>query len=116
MSEQHLLWVIAGLGFALHFVGRYGEYRRAVEKVWPWAYVAQDPPAWVGAVIGTVIAVLVLPDIEAVLAAFQLPAQLVEKVRLAWRLLYFCAGYAGSSVIAKVPGMLFPGLSNPTQR
>ena len=116
MTEAHLLWLIAGLGFALHFVSRYGEYRRAVAKVWPWTYVGQDPPAWVGAVIGTLIAVLILPDIEAVLGAFALPPTLVDKIKLAWRVLYFCAGYAGSSVVAKIPGMIFPGLSNPTQR
>lgn len=116
MAEQHLLWSIAGLGFLLHVNGRYIEYRRAVAKVWPWTYIAQDPPAWVGAVIGTLIAILILPDVEAVLTAFALPAQLVEKIKLAWRVLYFCAGYAGSSIIAKVPGMIFPGLANPTQR
>ena len=110
------LYVIAFLGFVLHFVGRWGEYTRAVAKVSPWAYVMQDPPAWIAAVIGAVIAVMLVPDVSAVMVAMEVPQALHDKMLSAARLVYFLAGYAGSSIVAKVPGWIFPAVSRPDQR
>ena len=110
------LYLIAFLGFALHFTGRYGEYWRAVEKIWPWHYVLRDPPAWIGAVLGTLIAILLMADIAALIAIAQVEPALRDKLLGAMRLLYFLAGYGGSSIVAKLPGLILPKFSNPTQR
>lgn len=110
------LHIIAGLGFLLHLTMRWGEYRRAIEKVSLWAYVMQDPPAWIAAVVGTVIAVMLVPDISAILAAYEVPASLTDKVMAAARLIYFLAGYAGSSLVAKLPGLILPDRAHPERR
>lgn len=110
------LYVIALLGFLLHLLMRWGEYRRGVEKLGLWAYVAQDPAAWGAAVVGTVIAVMLVPDISAIMAAYQVPQSIHDKVQAAARLIYFTAGYMGSSLVAKLPGLVFPGLGHPDRR
>lgn len=110
------LHIIAVLGFLLHLVMRWGEYRRAVEKVALWSYVMQDPPAWIAAVVGTLIAVMLVPDISAVMAAYDVPASLSDKVAAAARLIYFLAGYAGSSLVAKLPGLILPDRAHPDRR
>lgn len=116
MHDQAWLNVIAILGFATHFVTRWGEYRRAAEKIGPIDYVMADPPAWIAAGLGTLSAVLIVPDIGAVLATFQIPAPLYDKLLAAMRFVYWIAGYFGSSLLAKAPGMLFPSIANPTHR
>lgn len=110
------LHIIATLGFLLHLTMRWSEYHRAVEKIALWHYVRQDPPAWIAAVIGTVIAVMLVPDISAILAAYEVPASLTDKVMVATRLIYFLAGYVGSSFVAKLPGLILPDRSHPEKR
>lgn len=110
------LHLIAVLGFVLHVLTRWGEYRRAVDKVGLWAYIRQDPPAWAAAVVGTAIAIMLVPDISAIMAAYEVPASLRDKVEAAARLIYFTAGYMGSSLVAKLPGLILPDRAHPDRR
>ena len=40
---------MGGLGIALHFLGRWGEHWRTVQKINAWHYVRMDPPGWLAA-------------------------------------------------------------------
>jgi len=85
-------------GFALHFLGRYGEYWRTTEKVSPVVYVSQDWPGWLSAAIGTAATLLVLPELAPALG------MQVSMTNLG----ALTAGYMGSSLAGKLPS-LFTG-------
>lgn len=101
---MNTMWTLALLGFAMHFFSRYGEYIRAVEKVNMIRYVVADWVAWTSAIIGTAAAVLLLPTIGPAIGLMANDAG------------YFVAGYMGSSLTAKLPGLLAPKVANPDQR
>lgn len=46
--------LMGGLGIALHFLGRWGEHWRTVQKINAWHYVQLDPPGWLAAAAGSV--------------------------------------------------------------
>lgn len=87
-----------GAGFALHFLGRYGEHWRTVGKVGPVEYVRNDPIGWTAATLGTVILGLAYPDIAPILG--------VQPDALGGALI---AGYSASSLTAKLPGLASKG-------
>ena len=97
-------WILAALGFAMHFLARYGEYRRSVDKVGIIEYVVADWIAWISAVIGATASVLMLPTIGPALGLMANDAG------------YFVIGYMGSSLAAKLPGLLAPKVANSDQR
>ena len=113
MTELH---VIAFHGLLLHVVSCWREYCRGVARVTPWAYVRQDVPAWLAALIGTIIAVMLLRDVAAILTALQVTLGIRDALVNATRLLDLTAGYMGSSWEAKLPGIILPRISSPQQR
>jgi hypothetical protein len=88
-------------GLALHFLGRFGEACR-VQKVGPFAYLRQDIPGWLSAIIGSLVCMLLLPDLP---AALGIVAPDIEGSGL-MKLLALTAGYMGSSIAAKVPALV----------
>lgn len=92
--------VMAGLGFLLHFLGRWAEYWRTGGKVGPAEYVRQDPPGWAFATIATVAAYLVLPEIGGLLGAPSITTTPGGAL---------AASYMASSLGAKLPAILGRG-------
>jgi hypothetical protein len=97
------LILLAVGGLLLHFLGRYGEYWRSTAKVGPWAYIVQDPPGWLSAIVGTAICMLLLQDLPTLLG---IPPEFSGGSLL--RIAAVTSGYMGSSLAAKVPA-LFTG-------
>ncbi len=64
MMDFLILTLCAGLGFVLHLTTSWGEQYRTVAPVSLWAYVRQDPPGWLGAVAGSLIAFAGLPVLD----------------------------------------------------
>ena len=97
MSGLNITLCLCGL--LLHYLGRWGEARRT-QKVGPFAYLSQDIPGWLSAVIGSLVCMLLLPQLPAILG---LPdgsgAGLLNVLALT-------AGYMGSSIAAKVPAIV----------
>lgn len=87
--------VLCALGFGLHFLSRWAEFWKAVEKIGPWAYVKLDAPGWAAALLATVAAYLVLPEAPSIMGS---AAGLTP-------LGAFTAGYMGSSIGAKLPAL-----------
>jgi hypothetical protein len=83
-------------GFALHFLGRYGEHLRVAGKITPLAYVLQDPTGWASALIGTAVTMVALPELGPLLG---LKAEATPLTSL-------FVGYVGSSLSAKLPALL----------
>ena len=92
LAEWHLVGMMVA-GFVLHFLGRWGEYWRAHEKLGPVAYIRQDPPAWISAVIGAAAFYIALPELGPVLGVQ------AAGVTPLWSL---AAGYIGSSMAPKL--------------
>lgn len=90
-------------GLLLHFLGRYGEFWRTGEHVWPHTYVAQDLPGWLFALVATGVCMLLLPDLPKILG---MPASFDAGNSGLMRVLAFTAGYMGSSIAAKVPAWI----------
>lgn len=88
--------LMAVLGLAMHFLSRYSEYFRTNSRISPRAYLNLDPPGWISAVIGAVVTVILLPELGPVVG---LSATLSG---------CFVAGYMGSSLAAKLPGIFAP--------
>lgn len=98
------MYVMAALGFALHVLKRWNEYRRAVEPVGIFKYIAQDPVAWTSSIVGTVAAALMLPEIGPSLGLAANKAG------------FFVVGYSASSLVASLPGILAPKVASPDLR
>jgi hypothetical protein len=88
-------------GLLMHFLGRWGESCRS-QRVGPFAYLRQDVPGWLSAIIGAVVCMVLLPDLPAVLG---IVAPDIENSGL-MKLLALTAGYMGSSLAAKVPALV----------
>lgn len=99
MNTTLILLCIGGL--VLHFLGRYGEFWRTGERVWPHTYVMQDLPGWLSAAIGTAVCMLMLPDLPQLLG---ITGDVSDTGIM--RLAALSAGYMGSSIAAKVPAFL----------
>jgi hypothetical protein len=92
-------------GFALHFLGRYGEHLRTAGKITPLAYVLQDPTGWASALIGTVVTMLALPELGPLLGLKGEATPLTSLM----------VGYIGSSLSAKLPAFA-TGKGSPSDR
>lgn len=88
-------------GLLLHFLGRWSEACRT-RRVGPFAYLAQDVPGWLSAIIGTVVCMVLLPDLPAMLGV---SAPDISGSGL-MKALALSAGYMGSSIAAKVPALV----------
>lgn len=88
--------LLCAAGFALHFLGRYGEFLRTGEKIGPHTYVAQDLPGWISAAIGTAVTLALLPELAPLIGI------------TTGKLGALMAGYVGSSLSSKLPA-LFTG-------
>lgn len=95
------LILLCTCGLLLHFLGRYSEACRAA-RIGPLAYIAQDVAGWLSAIIGSVVCMVLLPDLPAVLG---IVAPDIEGSGL-MKLLALTAGYMGSSIAAKVPALV----------
>ena len=89
-------------GLLLHFLGRWGEAVRTA-PVGPIAYLARDIPGWLSAVIGSLVSMVLLPDLPAVLG---IPSTPEIQGSGMMKLLALTAGYMGSSLAAKVPALV----------
>lgn len=94
------LILLCACGLLMHFLGRYGEACRA-QRAGPLAYLAQDIPGWLSAIIGSVVCMVLLPDLPVVLGL----GPVVAGGGL-MKLLALTAGYMGSSIAAKVPALV----------
>jgi hypothetical protein len=92
MNATVIILCIAG--FALHFLGRYGEFLRTGEKIGPLVYLAQDWPGWLSAAIGTAVTLALLPEVGPLIG--------ISTGNLGAVL----AGYVGSSLSAKLPALM----------
>lgn len=88
-------------GLLLHFLGRYGEACRTPPRVGPLAYLRQDIPGWLTAIIGTVVSMVLLPELPVVLGL----GPVVAGGGL-MKILALSSGYMGSSIAAKVPALI----------
>jgi uncharacterized membrane protein len=93
-----MTYTMIAAGFLLHFLSRYGEHWRNVGKLGPREYVALDPVGWTAAVLGTVIVAIAFPELAPILG--------VDAHALGGALI---AGYTGSSLTAKLPGIAGKG-------
>lgn len=84
------LMALAGLG--IHFLTRWGEHFRQYPN--PWTYLTLDLPAWLLAVLGSVVFYFALPEIGQATGS-----NMAIGVTPLWSL---TAGYMGSSMAAKV--------------
>jgi hypothetical protein len=100
MAMNVTLILLCLSGLALHFLGRWSEALRT-QKVGPIAYLRQDVPGWLTAVIGTGVCMLLLPDLPGVLGL----GPVVAGGGL-MKLLALSAGYMGSSIAAKLPALV----------
>lgn len=98
------IYIATTLGFLLHFLGRYGEHWRAVGRTSPWVYVCGDPIGWAAALIGVAAGTILLPDLGPVVGLSPTP------------LGGFAVGYMGSSIAAKLPGLVAPKVAGTDQR
>jgi hypothetical protein len=96
MHADYFNALLVFLGFLMHFLTRWGEFWRTVDKLGPWEYAKQDPPAWVFGIVGVVVSYLTLP-------------QLGPYVGVEPPLGAVIAGYFASSLAAKVPGFMGKG-------
>lgn len=96
------LILLCACGLLMHFLGRYSEACRA-QRVGPLAYLAQDIPGWLSALIGSIVCMAILPDLPAVLG---IPASPELAGSGLMKLLALTAGYMGSSIAAKVPALV----------
>lgn len=94
------LILLCACGLLLHFLSRYGEAAR-VNKIGPAAYLRQDVPGWLSAVIGSLVCMLMIEDLPAALGLGPVVAggALMKTLALS-------AGYMGSSIAAKVPALV----------
>lgn len=99
MNIDATLVLMTLLGLLLHFLSRYGEFWRSSGKLGPGAYLMQDPIAWAVAAIGTLVAYVLLPELGPLVGLSATPAGA------------FGAGYMGSSLAAKLPGLLAPKIA-----
>lgn len=83
------------LGFVLHVLTRWGEFRKTAATVGLVEYLRLDVPGWTVAVLSTVAAYLILPEAGAILGA---SVSLTPLGALT-------AGYMGSSLGAKLPAL-----------
>ena len=86
---------MGGLGIALHFLGRWGEHWRTVQKINAWHYVQLDPPGWLAAVAGSVGFWLALPEVDKLLSGLPFT---IGQTPMGCLL----AGYMGSSLGPKL--------------
>lgn len=95
------LILLCACGLLLHFLGRFGEYLKTQGKIAPMAYLAQDVPGWLSAIIGAVVCMALLPDLPGLLGLGPVVATggLMKTLSLT-------AGYMGSSIAAKVPALV----------
>jgi hypothetical protein len=94
------LILLCACGLLLHFLSRYGEAARTT-KVGLVTYVRQDIPGWLSAVVGSLACMLMLDSLPAALGL----GPVVATGGL-MKILALSAGYAGSSLAAKVPALL----------
>jgi hypothetical protein len=83
-----------GAGFLLHFLSRYGEHWRTNGRVKPMDYLALDPIGWASAVVGTLVITVAFKELAPIIG--------VDPSSLGGALI---AGYTGSSLTAKLPGL-----------
>lgn len=95
---NELLAAMAFIGFLLHFLTRYGEHWRASPggQEGPHKYVMRDPIGWASAVCGVVAGFFLLPELAPLLGVSVSPVGA------------FVVGYMGSSLAAKLPGIVTP--------
>lgn len=89
-----MIYTMILLGFALHFLKRYGEHYRSVGKIGPLDYVRNDPPGWLAAGVGTAALMLAFPEVAPLLGV--LPDAKGAAL---------LAGYSASSLTAALPGI-----------
>lgn len=92
---------MAFIGFLLHFLTRYGEHWRTSPdgKEGPHKYVMRDPIGWASALCGVLAGLSLLPEIAPLLGVSVSPVGA------------FVVGYMGSSLAAKLPGIITPQAS-----
>ena len=99
MNLTLILLCICGL--LMHFLGRYTEAFRT-DRIGPLAYLRQDIPGWLSAIIGSLVCMVLLPDLPAMLGV---SAPDITQTGL-MKSLALSAGYMGSSIAAKVPALV----------
>lgn len=95
------LILLCACGLLLHFLGRLSEHIRLKGKIGPIAYLRQDVPGWLSALIGSVACMAMLDSLPAMLGL----GPVVSGGGL-MQVAAFCAGYMGSSIAAKVPSLI----------
>lgn len=86
---------LCALGFLIHVLTRWGEFRKTGAAVGLVEYLRLDVPGWAVAVLSTVAAYLILPEAGALLGASITLSPLGA----------LTAGYMGSSLGAKLPAL-----------
>lgn len=89
-----MTYTMIALGFALHFLSRYGEHWRTVGRIGPVEYVRNDPIGWIAGVLGTVATAIAFPEVAPLLGLDPKAAGAA-----------LIAGYSASSLTAKLPGL-----------
>ena len=96
MIPFFFFFFISAAGLVFHFLGRWGEVWRTSAPIGPGAYILLDPIGWASAGLGAIVALILLPEIGPLVGLYATPAGA------------FGAGYMGSSLAAKLPGLLAP--------
>jgi hypothetical protein len=89
-------------GLLLHFLGRWSEAGRTA-PIGAFSYLRQDIPGWLSAIIGSLVSMVLLPDLPGVLG---IPTSPEIQGSGLMKLLALTAGYMGSSLAAKVPALV----------
>lgn len=95
MTSTLVCWGL--LGFLTHFISCWAEYCKTTEKLTPVKYVERDTAGWIAACVGSLMVILLAPDVFSML---QVTLPITPRLEGA------LMGYAGSSLIPKLLGMV----------
>jgi hypothetical protein len=95
VNHTATIFVFGTLGFATHVLGTWADYCKQYAKVGLWTYVQLDPPSWIASLVGTAVVLSVSQEVDPFLPIHAAP-----------EVLSVLLGYTGSSVLAKLSGIL----------
>lgn len=110
MKIDIILWVMCGLGFALHLFKKWGDERTKTPGVGLSDYLKHTRAQWIASLIASIACMGMLPALPGILG---LPAESTPEVLM--RVVAFLAGYMGSSLVVSVTGKVAGRIENKQQ-
>lgn len=105
MTMTIRLILLSILGLLLHFVMHWWAAWKVQGRIGPRAFLMQEPPRWIAAVLGMLACMLMLRGLLLILGITP-DMETLPIVEVLLQAMAFTVGYMGSSIAAKIPNAL----------